>query len=90
MPRKFLQRLPPLALLSDKIAAFSGLVVDQAKHGGFRFWNVDDADKLRIATTQAGIVDTAHADAILNADVKGDSESGSVRKVEQDIMIERA
>lgn len=66
----------------------AGLVIDQTMHGGFRFWNVNDADKLRITTTQAGIVDTVHADVILQADVKGDNESGSVRKIEKEEMIE--
>lgn len=71
----------------------SGLVIDQKMHGGFRFWNVDDSDKLRSAAMGGGFIDSDIIDANYGVDSTGqtkneDCESESLKKNEAGELIE--
>lgn len=74
----------------------SGLVTDQAVKGGFRLWNVDDAEKIHpAAVAGAEVIEPNLVGNVYGRDKDSDSasirkgDSGSVGKAEKEDMIER-
>ena len=78
---------------------FSGLVIDQAVKGGFRFRNIEEEEVVKIAALESGAVTTGMLmvqgegayDTVLHGRVR-DRESGSIKKdsSEEPVMIEKS